>query len=61
MYDRAHYCDGYLIGLSTRIPSVDALPAGQSSGYVLDLLLLGFIAHATCLGNYSAVTPLLIE
>ena len=33
------------------------MPAGLSSGYALDLLPLGFIAQATCLENYSAVTP----
>ena len=33
------------------------MAAGLSSGYALDLLSLGFIAQATCLGNYSAFTP----
>ena len=33
------------------------MPAGPSSGYALDLLPLSFIPQATCLGNYSAVTP----
>ena len=34
------------------------MPAGPSSGYALDFLPLGFIAQATCLGNYFAVTPI---
>ena len=33
------------------------MPAGPSSGYALDLLPLGFISQATCLGNYFAITP----
>ena len=33
------------------------MPTGPSSGYALDLFPLGFIPQATCLGNYSVVTP----
>ena len=61
MYNQAHYCDGYLIGSSTKISSADTLPAGPFNSYALDLLPLGFIAQTTCLRNYSAVILLLIE
>ena len=57
MYNQAYYFDNYLIGLSAKILFADSLYAGLSSSKsALDLLILGFIAKATCLGNYFAVT-----
>ena len=52
-----HSCDNYPIGSSPKVLSTGALPVRPSSGYVLDLLLLGFVTKATCIRNYSAFTP----
>ena len=55
-YNRAHCCDGYLIGSSARISSVNTLLTRLSSSYALDFLLLGFITKTTCIDNYFAIT-----
>ena len=47
----------YLFKSSTKISFISALPAGPSSGYILDLLPLGFVTKATCTSDYFAVTP----
>ena len=57
IYNQAHFCDGYLIKLSTKIPSTDILPAGLSNGYVLHLLPLSFVTKANCTDDYFAITP----